>query len=576
MIMSKACYLLRHAIAIAVFVLLWPTAVGAAEKPNVILLNVDNHDKWSLGCFGNRFIETPNIDRLFREGVRFDSFYTSGRCTSSRSALMTGRYHARNGALGTGSAWGQTRERVPTIGHVFQRGGYQTAMFGKWHCGDMYPLRPEDRGFDEVVTVHNGSMLHHVMVKKGYDDSPRTGAAFRFRHNGAWKVFEGWRTDIWFDELDRWLSKDRDANKPFFVYLATVTAHGPHRGPEDLRDAYKAKYQRPEWLPLRQRFEAAEKSKRADGRKTQAHPYDHAADIAGLDRNVGRMMAMLKRLGLRENTIVVYMSDGSGSGPASAPKSKQSREFGPSANPMMVRWSKLNVKPGTIRSELVANIDVMATLADLCGIELAPGEKASTDGRSFASLLGVGGTTPWKARSYVRDHQSTGLKEAAAKDVMMIRPLSCTTVSLPDGKEVSWRGGKTHGSVAPETVAAAKAVYDQWLRHVIADFPIGAFGAVGPDTPVVYLDGYPIPGGPASAGRSNYFLLEVLADGRWRVDSNTAERYGAVAGKEKTASAGRLRAFRQQMPDPLPVGYDEVLDGYRVLPKTLAKAFTEI
>ena len=85
-------------------------AAFAAPRPNVILINIDNHDKWSLGYFGNRFIETPNIDRLFRGGIRFSNFLTAGRCTSSRSALMTGRYHARNGALGTGGSWGQTRD----------------------------------------------------------------------------------------------------------------------------------------------------------------------------------------------------------------------------------------------------------------------------------------------------------------------------------------------------------------------------------------------------------------------------------------------------------------------------------
>ena len=119
-------YILTIFVSIMILGLVLFDAMGAqaADKPNVIIVNVDNHDKWSLGCFGNRFIETPNIDQLFREGVRFDNFITAGRCTSSRSALLTGRYHARNGALGTGSAWGQTREGVPTIGNVFNSGGY--------------------------------------------------------------------------------------------------------------------------------------------------------------------------------------------------------------------------------------------------------------------------------------------------------------------------------------------------------------------------------------------------------------------------------------------------------------------
>jgi len=137
------------------------------DRPHVILINVDNHGKGDLGYYGNRFIETPHIDRLFHEGLRFENYHCAGRCTSSRSALLTGRYHARNGALGTGGAWGQTREGVPTIAHVFSETGYHTAMFGKWHVGDSYPLFPEDRGFEEVVSVRNGSTLGKVLVKPG-------------------------------------------------------------------------------------------------------------------------------------------------------------------------------------------------------------------------------------------------------------------------------------------------------------------------------------------------------------------------------------------------------------------------
>ena len=86
---------------------------------------------------------------------------------------MTGRYHARNGALGTGGAWGQTKEDVTTVAHVFAKGGYQTAMFGKWHMGDTYPLRPEDRGFQEVVSCENGSTLTKLVDKKGYRNKGR-------------------------------------------------------------------------------------------------------------------------------------------------------------------------------------------------------------------------------------------------------------------------------------------------------------------------------------------------------------------------------------------------------------------
>ncbi len=165
---------------------------------------------------------------------------------------MTGRYHARNGSMGTGSAWGQMVEEITTLGHVLSGNGYQTAHFGKWHMGDTYPLRPEDRGFQESLSIHNGETLRSVVVKPGYNSSDRAADAYRFRHNGEWKVYDGFRTDTWFTELNRYLSEIRDKSKPFFVYLATVTAHGPHFGPKDLRDKYKAKYELLEWTHLRE------------------------------------------------------------------------------------------------------------------------------------------------------------------------------------------------------------------------------------------------------------------------------------------------------------------------------------
>ncbi len=282
----------REAIFLAVlFIVSAPSStVRAAARPNVIVINVDNHNKCSLGYYGNKFIETPNIDRLINEGVRFENYMCPGRCTASRSALLTGRFHARNGTLGTGGAWGFMREGLTTMAHVFADNGYQTAMFGKWHLGDTYPLCPEDRGFQEAISIENGDTLVHVVTKKGYNDSPRTGEAFRFNHNGTYEEYEGFRDDIWFRELNHYLEKKRDPSKPFFVYLATITEHGPQYGPKDLRDKYKAKYESEPWKKFREEFEARAKGKRKGEGKDLTYPYDHAADVEGLDRNVGRLL----------------------------------------------------------------------------------------------------------------------------------------------------------------------------------------------------------------------------------------------------------------------------------------------
>jgi arylsulfatase A-like enzyme len=539
-------------------------AAAAAERPNVILINVDNHEKGELGYYGNRFIETPALDRLFRDGLRFENYRIAGRCTSSRAALMTGRYHARTGAMGTGGAWESAREGLTTIGHVFAAAGYRTALFGKWHMGDTYPLRPEDRGFEEVVTIHNGSTLGSVVVKPGYNASPRTAAAFRFRHNGEWQVYEGFRTDIWFNELERYLTETRKNERPFFAYLATVTAHGPHYGPKDLQEKYRKKMAGPDWGGLRRQAESG------DG-KTK--PYDHAADIAGLDRNVGRLLETLDALKLLPNTVLIYMSDGAGGGTASVSRKAWPAGSQASGTPFVIR--RPGAPPG-VRAELIANIDLLPTLAEICGVPLKPDLKPSIDGRSFASLVGIPGAAPWGPRTYVADHQSSGGKDdlkGDARKMMLFRPLADCTVFLPDGAQVAWKSQKPHGKHDPEVAKRARAAYDAWMKRALEDFPLGAFGRVDAAGRPTYLGAYPIVDGPAGEGLRHYVLLDVAAGGPCELSTDTSERYDAPAGKAKSPAAVTLSLSRQTKPGRLPVGFDGKHNGYRVLPETLKERF---
>jgi arylsulfatase A-like enzyme len=546
-----------------------PVAQDSA-RPNIILLNIDNHHKGSLSFYGNRFIETPNIDRLFREGLRFDNYHCAGRCTSSRSALMTGRYHARNGSMGTGSAWGQMVEEITTLGHVFSGNGYQTAHFGKWHMGDTYPLRPEDRGFQESLSIHNGGTLRSVVVKPGYNSSDRVADAYRFRHNGEWKVYDGFRTDTWFTELNRYLSETRDKSKPFFVYLATVTAHGPHFGPKDLRDKYKAKYELPEWTHLREAFEKAMKKKRKNGNGEVSYPYDHAADIAGLDRNIGRLLDTLDHLDLSENTLVIYSSDGAGGGFSTV--KGNDLKFSGAGTPLVFRWPKLKHKPAAARQETVANIDLLPTLADVCGFNLSATYLETIDGQSMASLMDWPNARPWETRAYINDHQSAN-KPDVTNDMMLISPLIKTTVYLPDGEVVSWNDQKLKGKVKPEVVSRAQDAYDRWIERVVEDFPLGAFGKVHSEAPTAFLRAYPILDGPAGEGSLGYFLLDVDEGGSYHLDTNTDDQYGA----ERTSmgpSAFTLSISQQVKPGHLPVAYDNQLNGYRVLPTTFETFFS--
>lgn len=552
---------------IACLFLFSPILSATPNRPNIILINIDNHDKGSLSYFGNTFIETPNIDRLFEQGTRLQNFRTAGRCTSSRSALMTGQYHARNGALGTGGAWGQMKDGVRTMAHVFKDGGYNTAMFGKWHLGDSHGQRPEDRGFEEVVSFENGAYLRGAIVRQGYNSSRRTGEAHRFNHNGTYQVYEGFRTDVWFREANKFLDGRKACSKPFFIYLATVTAHAPNFGPKDLQAYYKKKYEREEFQWLRERFLESLKRKGIKNQKDTSHPYDHAAEMANLDQNVGRLVAKLKETDLWENTIIVYMSDGLGGSSASIKKPHPL-----SNNPTTILWPG-QTQGRDLEKPLVANIDILPTFAEICGI-LLPDEYANTlDGQSFASLLAVNSATPWKPRPYIYDHQS-GYGKDGIQGQMAIRPYSSASVTLPNGESISWRGGKLKGKGNPDDIKAAKEAYESWLKSVLKDFPLGAYMHTHTDGRPIFLRSYPITDGPGEDGLQQYLFLYFKESGTYTLDTNVSDYFGADYEEGKPTPA-TFTLFRKKTENRLPLGFDDKLKAYRVLPETLKAAFSK-
>jgi len=268
--------------------------VGVAEdgnakaRPNVIIITIDNHDASVLGFAGNTFLETPNIDRLSREGIYLANYHCASRCGPSRAALLTGRYHIRSGHIQTPDGRNIMGDvTVPTIANLFQDAGYKTAQYGKWHVGKNYPYRPEDRGFGEVVTFFQGALS-------------KTGSQHILRHNGQWEPFEGYRIDVWFSELGKFITTNQD--KPFMVYLATWATHGGNFGPEALSRKYRKKMD-----SLGRDMEKYFRDEEAKYNFAEL-----AAEMESIDQNIGRLLHLLDELGLSENTIIVYTSDGSG------------------------------------------------------------------------------------------------------------------------------------------------------------------------------------------------------------------------------------------------------------------------
>ncbi len=335
------------------------------RKPNVILVITDDQGYGDLGCTGNPWIHTPALDAFRESAVRFSDFHVSPLCTPTRGALMTGRRPVRNGAWAT--CWGRSilRSSEVTMADVFAGNGYRTGMFGKWHLGDNYPYRPQDRGFEHVVG-HKGGGVGQTPDFWGnnyFDDT--------YFHNGAPVGHEGYCTDVWFEEALKFIEAHRE--EPFFCYLATNAPHGPYL----VADRYKRRYADNEEIP---------------------EPAFYGM-ITNIDENFAELQRRLDELDLARDTVLIFMTDNGSSGGctvegegrvlrgynAGMRGKKGSYYDGGHRVPFFVRWPGGGiVGPREVR-DLALHVDLLPTLIQLCGLE--PPGGVAFDGRSFLPML---------------------------------------------------------------------------------------------------------------------------------------------------------------------------------------------
>jgi arylsulfatase len=325
-----------------------------SNRPNVVILLTDDQGYADLSCHGNPVLKTPNLDKLHAESVRFTDFHSAPMCTPTRGQLMTGMDALRNGATSVTAGRSMMRPGLPTMPEVFAASGYRTGIFGKWHLGDSYPHRPMDRGFQEAV-YHKGW---------GYTSAPEFANTLfdgRYCHNGIEKRYKGHCTDFWFDQAMAWMKARKDKNEPFFCYLPTNAPHAPHVVAEKYSAPYKG-----------------------------SGPAAFFGMIAQIDENLGRLEAFLREQGLRDNTILIYMTDNGGTAGvktfnAGMRANKTTYYDGGHRVPCFVRWPAGGLrKPGDIDVPTQMQ-DVLPTLIDLCGLK--PPAKADFDGTSLAGLL---------------------------------------------------------------------------------------------------------------------------------------------------------------------------------------------
>jgi len=332
---------------------LLPVAQAAGSRPNVIVILTDDQGYGDAGVNGNDKIRTPNLDRFAEQGVRFSRFYCSPVCAPTRASLMTGRYYYRTGVIHTSRGGAKMHGDEVTLAELLGRAGYATGIFGKWHLGDNYPMRPQDQGFAECL-VHRAGGIGQA------PDKPNSYFDPVLWHNGRRFKADGYCTDAFTDAAMRFIESRRD--QPFFVYLPLNAPHTPLDIDATYYEPYKA-------LGLDD---------------TTAKVYGM---ISNIDDNIGRLLARLDELGLRENTLIFFLGD---NGPqqerytAGLRGRKSSVYEGGIRVPCFAQWPK-GFPGGRRIGRIAAHIDVAPTLLDACGIEVPEG--LALDGASLMPLL---------------------------------------------------------------------------------------------------------------------------------------------------------------------------------------------
>ena len=348
------------------------SAVGAVDQPNVIVVMTDDQGYGELSCHGNPVLRTPNLDRLHDESIRLTDYHAAPMCTPTRGQLMSGLDAFRNGAMNVSSGRTMLRTDVPTMADIFAGSGYATGIFGKWHLGDNFPYRPQDRGFQETLSFPSSHInsTPDVWNNDYFDDT--------YSHNGKREVFEGYTTDVFFREAMQWMRGRKEAGQPFFCYLPTAAPHWPHFVPDHYRE------------PVRKALEAARDQLPEIPPKQKEELVSYLAMIANIDENMGRLESFLAESGLRHDTLLVFMSDnGSTMGPiyynAGMRGKKVTLWEGGHRVPCFVRWPGGSLQPPRDLGGLAETQDWLPTLIDLCGLKV-PG-KARFDGISLAQAL---------------------------------------------------------------------------------------------------------------------------------------------------------------------------------------------
>ncbi len=323
-------------------------AISQAAGPNVVLVLLDDAGYGDFACLGNPKLKTPHIDELYAQSIRLTDFHVAPMCTPTRGELLSGVDALRNGAMNVASGRSFLRRELPTLADLFAGTGYRTGQFGKWHLGDSYPYRPQDRGFQRSLWFP----ASHIPSAAEYWRNTYTDTWLR-HEDGQIRQSKGYCTDVFFDEAMHWITDRSTGSKPFFVYLPLNAPHVPLLVPE--------KYSKPY----------------ADQPPGIAQ---FLGMMANIDENMGRLTAMLDAKGLSDNTILIFMTDNGGTFGvpvfnAGMRGKKMELYEGGHRVPCFIRWPGGKLGPPRDIDALTEAQDLLPTLADLCGLKVPAGAR---------------------------------------------------------------------------------------------------------------------------------------------------------------------------------------------------------
>jgi arylsulfatase len=505
-----------------------PPAV-AAERPNIVVVLVDDLGFSDIGCYGGE-VPTPNLDRLAARGVRFTQFYNTPRCSPTRASLLTGLYPHQAG-LGwldnmvepkSRGIHGKLLPRCVTIAEVLHEAGYFTAMTGKWHLGQQHGCVPWKRGFDRSLNSRYGEVYfpEEADLRPGTKDLYLNGE--ELRKNSPVFGKDWYSTDLFTEWGLKFIDEARKENKPFFLYVAQGAVHFPLRAPKEVIEKYRGKY-RNGWDRLREqrhakqiemglvdpRWPLAPRPPESPAWNTltpdEQKRFDeimavYAAMIDRIDFAMGTLVEGLKKRGVLDNTLILFLSDNGGNAEGGPPG--ETRGEGPIGGPQSyvklgMNWAMLANTPfrrykhftheGGISTPLIAHwpagipvarrnalekqpghvIDIMATAVDLAGAKY-PRER---DGQVIEPMQGVSLRPAFEGKPLGRtqpmcwEHEGNKAVRDGKWKLVLRHRLSWELFDMEADRTEQHDLSKQH----PEVAAKLEAAWNAWAQRTYVD-----------------------------------------------------------------------------------------------------------